>query len=101
MSNSSTDQVTAHFCRHFEAEKVKRPNLFSSKRLIRSKTLEGFSLGLSRLTAPVFPPPLPSSILLISGGFWMWPNGDGISVTGLWRCSGFGGTGYKTEEFTT
>lgn len=27
-----------------------------------------------------------------SGGFWKRPSGDVSSVTGLWRCGGFGGT---------
>lgn len=67
---------------------------------MRLDTLDCFSLAFSRFTAPFPPPPPPppSSILVLSGGFWLRPSGDVSSVTGLWRCSGFGGTGEKTEE---
>lgn len=70
------------------------PYLFSSKRLMRSKTLDCFS----RVTNPLPPPlpplslPAPSSMPCPSSGFWTRLSGDEETVTGLWRCSGFGGT---------
>lgn len=70
-------------------------HLFSSKRLMRSDTLDWPPRTPPAPSLPPLPPPLPtfpSSMADLSGGFWLQVNGEVSTVTGLWRCSGFGGT---------